>query len=157
MPVYGQGGETVMGYVLINDTTLRDGKQSPGMVFQAGEKTAIAKALYATGIEATETGTPTMGEEECACTRQVYRQLPGVTLTTWCRMQVGEARQSADLDMDWVDISIPASNKLWQYRLREGSPLLLERLMAPTHLAHTLSLKVCIGCKDVSRAGDATL
>ena len=76
---------------------------------------------------------------------------------TWCRMQAGEIRQSAELGMDWVDISIPASDKLRQYKLRESLPLLLERLAALIHLAHTLGLKVCIGCEDASRASDATL
>ncbi|VEC98849.1 homocitrate synthase [Klebsiella variicola] len=146
-----------MGRVLINDTTLRDGEQSPGVAFQASEKIAIAEALYAAGIEAMEVGTPAMGEEECARILQVRRQLPGATLMTWCRMQAGEIRQSADLGMDWVDISIPASDKLRQYKLREGLPLLLERLAALIHLAHTLGLKVCIGCEDASRASDATL
>ena len=116
-----------MGRVLINDTTLRDGEQSPGVAVQASEKIAIAEALYAAGIEAMEVGTPAMGEEECARIRQVRRQLPGATLMTWCRMQAGEIRQSADLGMDWVDISIPASDKLRQYKLREGLPLLLGR------------------------------
>lgn len=72
-------------------------------------------------------------------------------------MQAGEIRQSAELGMDWVDISIPASDKLRQYKLRESLPLLLERLAALIHLAHTLGLKVCIGCEDASRASDATL
>ena len=60
-----------MGRVLINDTTLRDGEQSPGVAFQASEKIAIAEALYAAGVEAMEVGTPAMGEEECARIRQV--------------------------------------------------------------------------------------
>ncbi|HDU5808080.1 TPA: homocitrate synthase, partial [Klebsiella quasipneumoniae subsp. quasipneumoniae] len=146
-----------MGRVLINDTTLRDGEQSPGVAFQASEKIAIAEALYAAGIEALEVGTPAMGEEECARIRLVRRQLPGATLMTWCRMQAGEIRLSAELGMDWVDISIPASDKLRQYKLRESLPLLLERLTGLIHLAHTLGLKVCIGCEDASRASDATL
>jgi homocitrate synthase NifV len=51
----------------------------------------------------------------------------------------------------------PASDKLRQYKLREGLPVLLERLAMFIHLAHTLGLKVCIGCEDASRASDATL
>ena len=39
-----------MGRVLINDTTLRDGEQSPGVAFRTSEKVAIAEALYAAGI-----------------------------------------------------------------------------------------------------------
>ena len=146
-----------MGRVLINDTTLRDGEQSPGVGVDGTGKIAHAPAQDAAGLVALEVGTPAMGEEECARIRQVRRQLPGATLMTWCRMQAGEIRQSADLGMDWVDISIPASDKLRQYKLREGLPLLLERLAALIHLANTLGLKVCIGCEDASRASDATL
>jgi homocitrate synthase NifV len=104
-----------------------------------------------------EVGTPAMGEEEIARIQLVRRQLPGATLMTWCRMNALEIRQSADLGMDWVDISIPASDKLRQYKLREGLPVLLERLAVFIHLAHSLGLKVCIGCEDASRASDATL
>jgi isopropylmalate/homocitrate/citramalate synthase len=52
-----------MGRVLINDTTLRDGEQSPGVAFRTSEKVAIAEALYAAGITAMEVGTPAMGDE----------------------------------------------------------------------------------------------
>ncbi|VTM13161.1 2-isopropylmalate synthase [Raoultella terrigena] len=50
-----------MRRVLINDTTLRDGEQSPGVAFRPSEKVAIAEALYAAGITALEVGTPAMG------------------------------------------------------------------------------------------------
>lgn len=146
-----------MGRVLINDTTLRDGEQSPGVAFRASEKVAIAEALYAAGIAAIEVGTPAMGDEEIARIQLVRRQLPRATLMTWCRMNALEIRQSADLGIDWVDISIPASDKLRQYKLREPLALLLERLATFIQLAHTLGLKVCIGCEDASRASRQTL
>lgn len=101
-----------MERVLINDTTLRDGEQSPGVAFRTSEKVAIAEALYAAGITAMEVGTPAMGDEEIARIQLVRRQLPDATLMTWCRMNALEIRQSADLGIDWVDISIPASDKI---------------------------------------------
>jgi homocitrate synthase NifV len=146
-----------MGRVLINDTTLRDGEQSPGVAFRTSEKVAIAEALYAAGITAMEVGTPAMGDEEIARIQLVRRQLPDATLMTWCRMNALEIRQSADLGIDWVDISIPASDKLRQYKLREPLAVLLERLAMFIHLAHSLGLKVCIGCEDASRASGQTL
>lgn len=146
-----------MASVLINDTTLRDGEQSPGVAFRASEKIAIAEALFAAGVTALEVGTPAMGEEECTRIQLVRRHLPDATLMSWCRMNAGEIRQSADLGMDWVDISIPASDKLRQYKLREPLPVLLERLGSFIAMARALGLAVCIGCEDASRADNDTL
>jgi homocitrate synthase NifV len=72
-------------------------------------------------------------------------------------MNAGDIRQSADLGMDWVDISIPASDKLRQYKLREPLAVLLERLESFIGMARTLGLAVCVGCEDASRADDDTL
>lgn len=146
-----------MASVLINDTTLRDGEQSPGVAFRASEKVAIAEALFAAGVTALEVGTPAMGDEERTRIQLVRRHLPTATLMSWCRMNAGEIRQSADLGMDWVDISIPASDKLRQYKLREPLAVLLERLENFIDLARTLGLAVCIGCEDASRADGDTL
>jgi homocitrate synthase NifV len=98
-----------------------------------------------------------MGDEERTRIQLVRRHLPTATLMSWCRMNAGEIRQSADLGMDWVDISIPASDKLRQYKLREPLAVLLERLENFIGLARTLGLAVCIGCEDASRADDDTL
>lgn len=146
-----------MTSVLINDTTLRDGEQSPGVAFRASEKVAIAEALFAAGVTALEVGTPAMGDEERTRIQLVRRHLPDATLMSWCRMNAGDIRQSADLGMDWVDISIPASDKLRQYKLREPLAVLLDRLESFIGMARTLGLAVCVGCEDASRADDDTL
>lgn len=146
-----------MASVLINDTTLRDGEQSPGVAFRASEKVAIAEALFAAGVTALEVGTPAMGDEERTRIQLVRRHLPDATLMSWCRMNAGDIRQSADLGMDWVDISIPASDKLRQYKLREPLAVLLDRLENFIGMARTLGLAVCVGCEDASRADDDTL
>ncbi|WP_354690478.1 homocitrate synthase [Phytobacter sp. RSE-02] len=146
-----------MASVLINDTTLRDGEQSPGVAFRASEKVAIAEALFAAGVTALEVGTPAMGDEERTRIQLVRRHLPDATLMSWCRMNAGDIRQSAELGMDWVDISIPASDKLRQYKLREPLAVLLDRLESFIGMARTLGLAVCVGCEDASRADDDTL
>ncbi len=146
-----------MGRVLINDTTLRDGEQSPGVAFQASEKIAIAEALYAAGIEAMEVGTPAMGEEGVRPHPAGAPSAPG--------------RHADDLVPDAGGRNSPErrpGHGLGGYlhpRLRQAAAVQTARRLTaaagaaggPDPPRPHPGLKVCIGCEDASRASDATL
>jgi len=48
----------------IYDTTLRDGEQTPGVVFQKEEKMEIAAALDGLGVKRIEAGMPVVSPED---------------------------------------------------------------------------------------------
>jgi hypothetical protein len=48
----------------IHDVTLRDGEQTPGVVFRKEEKLKIAHALEEAGVQRIEGGMPAVSEED---------------------------------------------------------------------------------------------
>ncbi|MCW2484132.1 homocitrate synthase, partial [Candidatus Symbiopectobacterium sp. NZEC135] len=113
------------------------------------------EALVEAGVQELEVGTPAMGGDERARLSVIRRRLPETVMMTWCRMNAQEIQQSADLGMNWVDISIPASDRLRQQKLRLDA--LLPQLCQLIELARQQGLRVCVGCEDASRASDETL
>ena len=75
----------------ICDVTLRDGEQTPGVVFTREEKIAIAEKLDSIGIEVIEAGFPVVSHGEEAIVRDIahlglmqgYAVLPAQWLRTW--------------------------------------------------------------------------
>ena len=50
--------------VEIHDATLRDGEQTPGVVFRKDDKVRIAEMLDEVGVERIEAGMPAVSEED---------------------------------------------------------------------------------------------
>lgn len=136
----------------INDTTLRDGEQTAGVAFTSEEKVALAKMLSAAGVTDLEVGIPAMGEEECATIAEIRNALPNSVLMAWCRASKPEIKCAAQLQLDWVDISIPSSDQMIAHKLSTDRESLLSKVLECIRYAVSLGLQVCIGCEDASRA-----
>ncbi|MDG3085017.1 homocitrate synthase [Vibrio hannami] len=139
--------------VTINDTTLRDGEQSPGVAFNTEEKLAIALNLESVGVQELEIGVPAMGEAEQETMSVIAASLTRAKTMGWCRMTDQDLNSASGLGLDWVDVSIPVSKQQIRSKLGFDSDKAYfahgERYLKQ---AVELGVDVCVGMEDASRA-----
>ena len=81
--------------ILIFDTTLRDGEQSPGASMNLDEKLKIAHALVDLGVDIIEAGFPIASPGDFASVEQIARECQGATICGLARCN------EADIDRAW--------------------------------------------------------
>ncbi|MGI8413225.1 MAG: 2-isopropylmalate synthase [Solirubrobacteraceae bacterium] len=81
--------------VLIFDTTLRDGEQSPGISLNTQEKLEIAQQLARLGVDVIEAGFPITSPGDFEAVREIARTVEGPVIAGLARTHVG------DIDAAW--------------------------------------------------------
>jgi len=76
--------------VLIFDTTLRDGEQSPGAAMSIPQKLEIARQLAVLGVDIIEAGFPVSSPAQFEATRLVCEQVKGPTIAALARANVND-------------------------------------------------------------------
>lgn len=138
--------------VIINDTTLRDGEQSPGVAFTTEEKVEIALRLEAAGVPELEVGIPAMGVAEQQTIQAIAESLDTARSMAWCRMTESDVQAASGLWLDWVDLSIPVSFQQVKRKLNSSPQKLLLQCERVIQQAVNEGFMVCVGMEDASRA-----
>ncbi|MCS7282923.1 MAG: homocitrate synthase [Anaerolineae bacterium] len=138
--------------VYIDDTTLRDGEQTAGVVFANEEKVHIARLLARLGVHQIEAGIPAMGGDEKEAIKAIVRLELPASILAWNRAVVDDIRHSLDCGVDAVAISISASDIHIQHKLRSTRQQVLDAVKRATEFAKRHNLYVSVNAEDASRA-----
>lgn len=146
-----------LGDFEICDVTLRDGEQTPGVVFSRDEKIAIAEKLDSVGIEVIEAGFPVVSKEEEATVREIAHQGFKARICCLARSVARDVDVALKCDVDFVSIFIATSDLHLKYKyhktFEEASSCALDVL----DYAKDHGLTVRFAAEDATRTDINTL
>jgi 2-isopropylmalate synthase len=101
-----QGGYSMKDQVIIFDTTLRDGEQSPGATMNTAEKMRLATQLEKLGVDAIEAGFPAASPGDFVATKLIAGKMHNTQVTALARAS------KEDIDRAWGAIKEAAHPRI---------------------------------------------
>jgi len=116
--------------VVIFDTTLRDGEQSPGISLDAAEKLEIAEQLARLGVDYIEAGFPVASQGDFEAVQNIARRVRGPVIAGLSRTQVSDVDRCwdalRDADRGRIHVFISTSPQHMEHMLKMNEAQVLE-------------------------------
>ena len=141
--------------VIIFDTTLRDGEQSPGFSMNIDEKVRMAEALASLGVDVLEAGFPAASPGDFEAVSRIARETKGMVITGLARSsanditRAGEAIRQAERKR--IHTFISTSPLHMKYKLRMEPETVLEAVVSSVTLARNFTDDVEWSAEDGTR------
>ncbi len=138
--------------IKIDDTTLRDGEQTAGVVFANDEKIHIAKMLDKVGVHQIEAGIPAMGGDEKEAIKKIASLDLNCSVMGWNRAVKSDIDASVECGVDAVAVSISSSDIHIEHKLIKSREWVLESIKTSVDYAKGFNLYVSVNAEDASRS-----
>ncbi|TFG49433.1 MAG: homocitrate synthase [Anaerolineales bacterium] len=142
----------IQGPIFIDDTTLRDGEQTAGVVFANEEKVHIARMLDRVGVDQIEAGVPAMDGDEKEAIQQIVGLGLSASILGWNRAVVSDVKHSIDCGVDAVALSISSSDIHIKNKLGRDRMWVLNSIRESVIFAKENNLYVSVNAEDASRS-----
>ncbi|MHC4712421.1 MAG: LeuA family protein [Planctomycetota bacterium] len=90
-----------------HDVTLRDGEQTPGVVFRAEEKVRIAKLLDEVGVDRIEVAMPAVSDEDVRAVKGVVEMGPEADVFVFSRAIESDINLALECGVDGIVLEFP--------------------------------------------------
>jgi 2-isopropylmalate synthase len=141
--------------VVIFDTTLRDGEQSPGCSMTVPEKLKMARKLVELGVDIMEAGFPIASQGDFDSVDAVSREYPEVRIAALCRsnkMDVERAGQAlTHAKKPVIHTFIATSDIHLKFKLKKSREEVLEAAVRAIELARNYADDIEFSAEDASR------
>lgn len=142
----------IKGPIFIDDTTLRDGEQTAGVVFANDEKIHIAKMLDLIGVHQIEAGVPAMGGDEKDTIAVIAALGLKASILGWNRAVISDVKHSLDCGVDAVALSISSSDIHIDHKLGKDRTWVLDSVRDSVKFSKDHDLYVSVNAEDASRS-----
>ncbi|MDP2181307.1 MAG: homocitrate synthase [Actinomycetota bacterium] len=143
--------------VKLDDTTLRDGEQTAGVVFANQEKIRIAKLLDEIGVHQIEAGIPAMGGDERDTIEEIAHLGLKASVLGWNRANIDDIKTSIDCGVDAVAISLATSDIHIETKLMKDRAWVIKSMQEAVAFAKSHGVYVSVNAEDASRTEMAFL
>jgi len=141
--------------LVIFDTTLRDGEQSPGVSLNVDDKLAIARQLARLNVDIIEAGFPIASEGDFAAVKAIAEQIDGPIITGLSRVWPDDVKRCAEAlkpaRRARIHVFVGTSPIHRQFQLRMSQKEVYDRAVEMTALAKTFREDVEFSPMDASR------
>jgi 2-isopropylmalate synthase len=141
--------------VLIFDTTLRDGEQSPGCSMTQPEKLRVARALAELGVDVIEAGFPAASRGDWEAVNAVAREIQGPVICGLARCNREDielaAKALADAPRRRLHVFLATSAIHREFKLNMAQDEIVRRAVEGVKLARELCEDVEFSPEDASR------
>jgi 2-isopropylmalate synthase len=142
--------------VIIFDTTLRDGEQSPGATMNAREKVRLARQLEDLGVDVIEAGFPAASQGDFESVQEIAGSVRDIRVAGLARSM------KSDIERAWeavrgaqnprIHTFIATSPLHMEYKLQKTPDQVLEMTEAAVKLAASFTSDVEFSAEDASRS-----
>ena len=143
--------------VIIHDATLRDGEQTPGVVFRKEDKIKIAQKLDEVGVDRIEAGMPAVSEEDFEAIKKITKLGLKARIFTFARAINGDIDKAIDCGADGVVIEIPIGYPKLKYQFGWTWEDVLRKSVGVINYAKKQGLYVIYFPYDTTRAREEDL
>src|SRR5438105_4264443 len=141
--------------LIIFDTTLRDGEQSPGASMNLGEKLEVARALRDLGIDVIEAGFPIASPGDFEAVQAIAREIEGPVICGLARCntadieRAGEALKEAGRRRIHVFLATSAIHR--EFKLKMAKEEIVRRAIEGVRQARDYTEDVEFSPEDAAR------
>jgi isopropylmalate/homocitrate/citramalate synthase len=138
--------------IQFHDATLRDGEQSPGLVFQKAEKVAIAKLLDELGIDRIEAGMPAVSSEDTEAIKEITSLGLKAKIFVFSRAMASDINLAVDCRVDGVVMEVPSAEIRFVNQFKWTAEQVIEKAVKGITYAKEKGLFVNFFPYDTTRA-----